>query len=203
VNLLGSVEIAIVIVASDLRIRRFTPMAERVLNLIPSDVGRPIGHIKPNIDCPELEEQIGAVIERVVVREIEVRDRQGRAYSLRIRPYKNIENRIDGAVLALIDIQTAKQQDGGPLRRGGLRRDARAAPRARPRAPHPPGKRRVLQHVQLYARQHQSRKLLDLGQGAWASRNCSSVSTRPSRRRAHRRPAPDASFPGSAPRHCG
>ena len=54
-NLLGSVQIAIVIVASDLRIRRFTPMAERMLNLIPSDVGRPIGHIKPNIDCPDLE----------------------------------------------------------------------------------------------------------------------------------------------------
>src|SRR5262249_49431535 len=53
-NLLSSVQIALVIVASDLRIRRFTPVAERILNLIPSDVGRPIGHIKPNIDCPDL-----------------------------------------------------------------------------------------------------------------------------------------------------
>src|SRR5262249_40625288 len=57
-NLLASVQIAIVIVASDLRIRRFTPMAERVLNLIASDIGRPIGHIKPNIECPDLEEMI-------------------------------------------------------------------------------------------------------------------------------------------------
>jgi two-component system, chemotaxis family, CheB/CheR fusion protein len=104
VNLLGSVEIAIVIVASDLRIRRFTPMAERVLNLIPSDVGRPISHIKPNIDCPELEQLIGEVVDRVVVREIEVRDRQGHVYSLRIRPYKNVDHRIDGAVLSLFDM---------------------------------------------------------------------------------------------------
>ena len=56
VNLLASVQIAIVIISSDLRIRRFTPMAEKVLNLIPGDLDRPIGHIKPNIDCPDLEQ---------------------------------------------------------------------------------------------------------------------------------------------------
>jgi len=50
------VQIAIVIVTIDLRIRRFTPMAEKILNLIPGDVGRPIGNIKPNIDCPDLEQ---------------------------------------------------------------------------------------------------------------------------------------------------
>src|SRR5262249_38536545 len=107
-NLLSSVQIAIVIVASDLRIRRFTPMAERILNLIPSDVGRPIGHIQPNIDCPELEQLIGQVIDTVVPCEREVRDRQGNWYSLRLRPYKNVENRIDGAVLALFDLQRAR-----------------------------------------------------------------------------------------------
>src|SRR5262249_10866947 len=77
-NLLGSVQIAIVIVASDLRIRRFTPMAERVLNLIPSDVGRPIGHIKPNIECPDLEQMTLEVIESVGPQEGEGRDPQGR-----------------------------------------------------------------------------------------------------------------------------
>ena len=39
-NLLGSVQIAIVIVGADMRIRRFTPMAEKVVNLIPADVDR-------------------------------------------------------------------------------------------------------------------------------------------------------------------
>ena len=58
VNLLGSVQIAIVIVSADLRIRRFTPMAEKVLNLIPADVGRPITQLQPNIDCPDLGELI-------------------------------------------------------------------------------------------------------------------------------------------------
>jgi two-component system, chemotaxis family, CheB/CheR fusion protein len=108
-NLLASVQIAIVIVSSDLRIRRFTPMAERVLNLIPSDVGRPIGHIKPNIDCPDLEQLTLDVIESVVAQEREVRDRQGHWLSLQIRPYKNLENRIDGAVLALFDVDTVRR----------------------------------------------------------------------------------------------
>ena len=107
-NLLGSVQIAIVIIASDLRIRRFTPMAERVLNLIPTDVGRPISDIKPNIDCPDLEQLITESIESVATKELEVRDHHGNRFSLRIRPYKNVDNRIDGAVLALFEVDPAK-----------------------------------------------------------------------------------------------
>ena len=95
-------------VASDLKIRRFTPMAEKVLNLIPTDVGRPISDIKPNIDCGDLEKLITEAIDSVTIKERQVSDRSGNRYSLRIRPYKNVENRIDGAVLALFD-ETRKQ----------------------------------------------------------------------------------------------
>lgn len=111
VNLLGSVQIAIVMVAGDLRIRRFTPTAEKVLNLIPSDVGRPITDIKPNIDCPDLERLITEAMESVSTQEREVRDRNGNWFSLRIRPYKNIDNRIDGAVLILVDVDAARRQE--------------------------------------------------------------------------------------------
>jgi two-component system CheB/CheR fusion protein len=102
-NLLGSVEIAIVMVTSDLRVRRFTPMAERVLNLLPHDVGRRISDIKPNIEVPDLEKLIIEVIDRVMIKELDVQDRTGKSYLLRIRPYKNADNRIDGAVLALFE----------------------------------------------------------------------------------------------------
>src|SRR5262249_30347848 len=116
VNLLSSVQIAIVIVASDLRIRGFTPMAERVLNLIPGDVGRPISHIKPNIDCPDLEDLIAEVVDTVTPCEREVRDAQGNALSLRIRPYKNLENRIDGAVLALFEVHGDESREDAARR---------------------------------------------------------------------------------------
>lgn len=109
-NLLASVQIAIVMVANDLRIRRFTPMAEKVLNLIPTDLGRPISDIKPNIEIPDLEQLIHDAIETVTTQEREVRDRNGNWYALRVRPYKNLENKIDGAVLALIDIGEARRQ---------------------------------------------------------------------------------------------
>jgi two-component system CheB/CheR fusion protein len=113
INLLANVQIAIVMVSNDLRVRRFTPMAERVLNLIPTDVGRPISDIKPNIDCPNLEAQITEAVDSMSVKESECRDRNGKLYSLRIRPYKNIENRIDGAVIALFEIQGRGEQSSG------------------------------------------------------------------------------------------
>jgi two-component system CheB/CheR fusion protein len=111
VNFLNGVQIAVVIVSGDMRIRRFTPMAERVLNLIPGDIGRPIGQINPNINCPDLEKMILDVVDTMSVHQREVQDSQGRLYSMTIRPYKNVDNRIDGAVLALIDCHDARQHE--------------------------------------------------------------------------------------------
>lgn len=111
VNMLASVPAAIVIVTSDLRIRRFTPMAEHVLNLIPTDVSRPIGDIKPNIDAPDLEELTREVIDTLTIKELEARDRSGRRYLVRIRPYKNQENRIDGAVLTFSDLEGSRHHE--------------------------------------------------------------------------------------------
>jgi two-component system CheB/CheR fusion protein len=107
VNLLASVQIPIVMVSADLKIRRFTPAAERALNLIPSDIGRPIGHIKPNVRCPDLEAIIREVVDTVSVREREVSDADGNTFVLRVRPYKTVDNRIEGAVLTLFDLSTA------------------------------------------------------------------------------------------------
>jgi two-component system CheB/CheR fusion protein len=110
VNLLGSVQIAIVIVSADLRIRRFTPMAEKVLNLIPTDVDRLIAHINTNILGANLADLIAECIDTISSIEREVQDRQGRWYSLRIRPYR-VENKIDGAVVALFDVDAPKRYE--------------------------------------------------------------------------------------------
>ena len=111
INLVGSIQIAIVIVGSDLRIRRFTPMSEKILNLIPTDIDRAIGHINPNINCPDLEHMIIECMDTVAPIERDVQDRQGRWYSLRIRPYKSLDNKIDGAVLALFDVDVLKKAE--------------------------------------------------------------------------------------------
>jgi two-component system CheB/CheR fusion protein len=109
INLLAIVDITIVIVGNDMRIRRFTPTAERMLNLIAADVGRPLGQINTNLSGADVEGLARETIDTFVSKEMEVQDRFGKWYSLRTRPYKNVDNRIDGAVLMLIDINAAKQ----------------------------------------------------------------------------------------------
>src|SRR6266508_3174633 len=108
-NLLASVQMAIVMLGPDLRIRRFTPMAETMLNLIPTDVGRPLANIKLNVDVPDLEPVLAGVLETVQPFQREVQDQTGRWYSLRIRPYRTAENHIEGAVIALIDIDSVRK----------------------------------------------------------------------------------------------
>ena len=108
-NLLDSVNIPIVMLGNDLSIRRFTPMAEKIFNLIPTDVGRPLNHIKPNIIISNLEQLVLEVINTLVIKEQEVQNKDGYWYNLLIRPYKTLENQIDGAVLVLVDIDVIKR----------------------------------------------------------------------------------------------
>jgi two-component system CheB/CheR fusion protein len=108
-NLLSSVSMPILMLGNDLTIRRFTPLAERFFNLLPTDVGRRITDINPNIKVQNLEHMVLEVIESLRIQETEVQDREGRWYSLRIRPYRTAENRIDGAVVMLVDIDEFKR----------------------------------------------------------------------------------------------
>ena len=110
-NLFSSASLPIIVVSGNLRIRRFTVSAERILNVIPTDIGRPIGHLNLNIDIPGLESLILDAIDSMTIKEREVQDREGRWYSLRIRPYRTADNRIDGAMLMFIDIGSYKDVD--------------------------------------------------------------------------------------------
>ncbi len=108
VNLLSSVNIAMVMLGRDLRIRRVTPKGGQPFGVILTDVGRPITNIRPNIDVPDLEQMILEVINTASVKEREVQDREGHWYSLRILPYKTLEDTVEGAVLTLVDINDLK-----------------------------------------------------------------------------------------------
>ncbi|WP_369833284.1 CheR family methyltransferase [Geobacter sp. DSM 9736] len=107
-NLLNNVSFPVVMLTTDLRIRRFTPMAEKILNFIPSDVGRPFSDLRLRIDFPNLEGLIHEVIDTLVPKELEVQDAEGRWYQLRIRPYMTLDKKIDGVVIALLDISDMK-----------------------------------------------------------------------------------------------
>jgi len=106
-NLLSNVNIPIVMLGNDLRIRRFTPVAQRTLSLIPADIGRPISDINLNLEITRLDRLLVEVIETLTPKTMKVRDLGGRAFSLRIRPYRTEDNKIDGVVMVLVDLDSA------------------------------------------------------------------------------------------------
>jgi two-component system CheB/CheR fusion protein len=108
-NLFSSVDIPILMLSNDLCIRRFTPRAVKVLNLIAADIGRPISDFKIKLNLPNLQELISEVLETLNIKELDVQDLDDRWYSLRIRPYKTADNRINGVVLTLQDIDAVKR----------------------------------------------------------------------------------------------
>jgi two-component system CheB/CheR fusion protein len=108
-NFLASVHIPILMVGRDLRLRRFTAEAEKKLNLLASDVGRPITDINLKIEMTDLAAWITEVIDEMHIKEIEVRDKSDHWYMMQIRPYKSADNKIEGAVLVLLDIDALKR----------------------------------------------------------------------------------------------
>jgi two-component system, chemotaxis family, CheB/CheR fusion protein len=111
-NLLAGVQLAIVMLDGDLRIRRFTPAAEKLMNLIPTDLGRPLSDMKLKLSVPDLDALIRRVMDTLESRDMEVQDPEGHWYRLRIRPYRTMENKINGAVLSLSGIDEFKSSAG-------------------------------------------------------------------------------------------
>ncbi len=116
-NLLSSVSIPILMLGGDLRIRRFTPQAEKLFNLLATDVGRPVSDLRLKINVPDVAALSQEVLDDLTPQEREVQDTDGRSYSLWVRPYRTAENRIEGVLLALFDITERKQTAEARYRR--------------------------------------------------------------------------------------
>lgn len=111
-NLLAGTGVGTLFVDHQLRIARFTPAATQVINLIPADVGRPVEHVVPNfVGYDRLVEDTRQVLDTLVPIEAEVQIKSGAWYLMRIRPYRTIENVIEGVVLTLVDISERKRAD--------------------------------------------------------------------------------------------
>ncbi len=130
-NLLAGTGIGTVFVDHRLRILRFTPSAAQIINLIPSDVGRPVAHLVSNLgDYNRLVADTQAVLDTLMPKELEVQARAGPWYTMRIQPYRTLDNVIEGAVISFFDIsalvKTRKElaQSRGLQRLGTVLRDA-------------------------------------------------------------------------------
>ena len=104
-NLLAGTGIGTVFVDHQLRILRFTPAASTIINLISSDIGRPVAHIVSNlIGYDNLVADTQSVLNSLVLKELEVQTKEGNWYALRIQPYRTLNNVIEGAVISFVDI---------------------------------------------------------------------------------------------------
>ncbi|KAB2941501.1 MAG: PAS domain-containing protein [Candidatus Methanoperedens sp.] len=108
-NVLASTEIATLFLDNDLRIKGFTPSVTKVINLIKTDIGRPVSDIVSNLEYKDLLSDIKGVLDTLVLKEKELQDKKGFWYLTRILPYRTVDNIIDGVVITFIDITERKE----------------------------------------------------------------------------------------------
>jgi len=131
-NLLNNVDLPMVMVGSDLTVRRFTPPAGSLLGLMNTDVGRPIPRLKFNLDLPWLEQVMLDVIRDAHRQQYDVEDKNSeRRYRFRLSPYKTLDNRIDGVVLSVIEIEELEKGEGAVSNRKKTTESKKKATKAR------------------------------------------------------------------------
>jgi two-component system CheB/CheR fusion protein len=121
-NLLNSTDIATLFLDGELLVRRFTTQTSKLIKLIPGDTGRPITDIATELDYPDLADDAREVLRTLVFKERQVAARNGRWFTVRILPYRTLENVIDGVVITFTDLtdtkllETTLREQGNQLR---------------------------------------------------------------------------------------
>lgn len=110
-NLLNSTEIVTVFLDNDLHIRRFTTGADKLFRLRTGDVGRPLSEIVSDLNYPELGEEVQEVLRTLAFSEKQITATDGRWYSVRIMPYRTLEDVIGGVVITFSNISAYKKSD--------------------------------------------------------------------------------------------
>ena len=103
-SLLSSTDIAVIFLDSRFRIRRFTPAVTALIELLPSDVGRPLADLSQKFADPDLLRDAQQVMEKLVPVDKEVLSENGRWFERRALPYRTSDNRIEGVVLTFVDV---------------------------------------------------------------------------------------------------
>jgi two-component system CheB/CheR fusion protein len=114
-NMLMSTEVATVFLDNDLCIKGFTPAATKIINLIKTDIGRPVKDFSSNLVYEKMIDDVLEVLNTLTFRETEVPDKNGNWYLMRILPYRTTENGVDGAMVTFIDITQRKLAEKNEL----------------------------------------------------------------------------------------
>jgi two-component system CheB/CheR fusion protein len=110
-NLMSSTTLPILLLDRELRIRRMTPVAESILGIRPSDLGRPVGDIRMRLSVDEVESLARSVLLTLNPSVLELQDREGIWRELRVRPYRTADNRIEGIVLVFVEVDAIRRAE--------------------------------------------------------------------------------------------
>lgn len=110
-NLLNSTDIATIFLDDELRIKRFTEEATKLVRLLPTDVGRPFEDLAIKLRHDQLMDDCRQVLKSLVFKEREVQTDTGQWYLMRTMPYRTTENVIDGLVITFVDIHRLKEAE--------------------------------------------------------------------------------------------
>jgi two-component system CheB/CheR fusion protein len=110
-NLFAATEIATLFLDRELCVKRYTPRAAELFNLVPSDHGRPIWHLRSKLDYPTLEPDVRRVLANLIPVEHQVQAEDGRWFLVGVRPYRTVEDKIDGVVITCVDISSNKANE--------------------------------------------------------------------------------------------
>ena len=121
-NVLNSIEIAILFMDQDLNVRRYTARAANIISLRESDVGRPLSELTTILQYPGLEDDARKTLDTLMVSEKQIQTNEDRWFSIRIMPYRRLDNVIDGVVMTMVDITDTKALESS------LRKDSSLPP---------------------------------------------------------------------------
>ena len=107
-NLLNSTDIAILFLDKKLNVRRYTERASKIISLRESDIGRPLSDLTTSLQYPTLQDDVSDTVRTLVITEKQILTSDARWFSVRIMPYRRIDNVIDGAVITFVDITETK-----------------------------------------------------------------------------------------------
>jgi two-component system CheB/CheR fusion protein len=107
-NLLNSTEIVTIFLDNELRVRRYTTGADRLFKLIPGDVGRPLSDIVNELIYPGMTKEAQEVLRTLAFSEKQITATDGRWFSVRIMPYRTMDDVISGLVITFVNITAAK-----------------------------------------------------------------------------------------------
>ncbi len=111
-NLFDSTAIATLFLDRNMRIRRFTPRLLDIFSVREGDEGRPISDIVTSLTRDGLRQDVQKVLQTLVPREREVAVvADGASYLMQVRPYRDLNNVIDGVVITFVDISERKKHE--------------------------------------------------------------------------------------------